>query len=171
MIELVIEVRVRSLVVMNWVASRSKAVTAERRSNAGTSRAARSLSATQPRTSAIESPPSAAACSSAARTRRAWASHRSASPEAARVAAVTMSVARSPAVTGSAHPVNGSNVIVEAIPPSPTGLNTHTGPWVRSRIGAHSSNRSVRVEVTTAAPGASSARPASQPVLQADWKL
>ena len=76
-----------------------------------------------------------------------------------------MSVARSIAVTGSVQPVSGSKLIVERMPPSPTGLNTNTGPRVFCRIGAHSSSRSVRVEVTTAAPGASRTRPASQPVL------
>ena len=37
-------------------------------------------------------------------------------------------VARSVATTGSAHPVSGSNVIVEVSPASPTALNTNTGP-------------------------------------------
>jgi hypothetical protein len=75
-----------------------------------------------------------------------------------------MSVARSTAVTGSAHPVSGSNVIVDASPPSPTALNTYTGP-VAVRSGAVRSCRSVRVDVTSAAPGASITLPPSQPVL------
>ena len=67
--------------------------------------------------------------------RRAWASHRSASP-AAREVAETMSVARSIAVTGSVQPVSGSKLIVERSPPSPTGLNTNTGPGSSAGSGA-----------------------------------
>jgi hypothetical protein len=73
-------------------------------------------------------------------------------------------VARSPAVTGSAQPVSGYKVIVDWRPARPTGLNTKTGPR-RARSGARSSCRSVRVLVTSAAPGASRTSPAISPVL------
>ena len=81
---------------------------------------------------ASTAPPSAAACRSAARTRRAWASQNSRSPDPPRpvpvVTAPSMSAARSAAVTGSAQPVSGSNVIVDGSPASPVALNTYTGP-------------------------------------------
>ena len=59
-------------------------------------------------------------------------------PRLARVVAASMSVARSVAVTGSAQPVSGSNVIVDGSPARPTALNTNTGPRAR-RSGPHSS--------------------------------
>ena len=85
-------------------------------------------------------------------------------PGAVVVGGASMSVARSAAVIGSAHPVSGSNVIVDGRPPSPTGLNTYTGPR-SARSGAVRSSRSVRVLVTSTAPGASITRPASHWVL------
>ena len=160
MIVEVIDVRVRSLVFTNCMASCSNAGSAARRSSTGTSRPASSGSATQPSTSRIRLSPSAAACNRAARTRRAWASQNSRSPDPAFAVAAIMSVARSVATTGSAHPVSGSNVIVDPRSARPTALNTNTGPR-RPRSGPHSSYRSVRVEVTRTAPGASSTRPAS----------
>ena len=135
----VMELRVRSLVLTNCSASCSNAGSAARRSSTGTSRCARSGSATHDCTSRIPLPPSAAACSSAARTRRAWASQNSRSPPwACRAVAAIMSVARSVATTGSAHPVSGSKVIVDGRPARPTALNTYTGPRL-PRSGAHSS--------------------------------
>ena len=95
---------------------------------------------TQLCTSRIDAPPRAAACSRAARTRRAWVSQNSRSPLAPPrpvllVVAPSMSAARSAAVTGSAQPVSGSNVIVDGSPARPTALNTYTGPRSR-RSGA-----------------------------------
>ena len=78
----VIEVRVRSLVPTNCSTSLTNAATRERRSRAGTSWAARSGLATHDEHVATSScRPSAAACSSAASTRRAWASQNSRSPD------------------------------------------------------------------------------------------
>ena len=134
----VIEVRVRSLVATNCIASCSNAGSAARRSSTGTSRWARSGSATQPRTSRMCLSPRAAACSRAASTRRAWASQNSRSPDPALAVAAIMSVARSVATTGSAQPVSGSNVIEDGSPARPTALKTNTGPR-RSRSGPHSS--------------------------------
>jgi hypothetical protein len=68
------------------------------------------------------------------------------------------------AVTGSIHPASGSNVIFEPRSPRPTGLNTNTGPRWR-RMPAVTSERSVRVEVASTAPGASKIPPANHPVL------
>ena len=65
-----------------------------------------------------------------------------------------MSVARSAAVTGSVQSISGSNVTVDGRSPSPTGLNTNTGPR-RARRGPVWSSRSVRVLVAITAPGAS----------------
>ena len=93
---------------------------------------------TQDLTSRIVAPPSAAACRSAARTRRAWASQNSRSPLAPPrpvlvVVAPSMSAARSAAVTGFAHPISGLNVTVDGSPASPTALNTYTGPLAARR--------------------------------------
>ena len=60
--------------------------------------------------------------------------------------------------------VSGSNVIVESIAPSPTALNTYTGPR-SARSGPQIVSRSVRVDVATAAPGKSSSIEAISPVL------
>ncbi len=73
-------------------------------------------------------------------------------------------MARSAAVTGLAQPVSGSNVTVEGRSPSPTGLNTYTGPRA-ARSGPVWSSRSVRVEVTMTAPGWSMTWQASSWVL------
>jgi len=163
-IVVVIEDWVFEFVPRNWAASSAKDLTGERCRNPVTSRFASSGLPIQRCTSDICLPPRAAACRSTARARRAWASQNSRSPEPAFDAAETMSVARSAAVFGSVQPVSGSNVTVEAIPPNPTALNTYTGP-LRARSGPHRLSRSVRVEVTTTAPGASMIRPANHPVL------
>ena len=124
--------RVRELVVTNWATSVSNAFSGERRSRPLMRWWPASGSDTQACTSRMDRPPSAAACSSAARTRRPWASQNSRSPDPPRpvpvVTAPSMSAARSAAVTGSAQPVSGSNVIVDGSPARPTALNTYTGP-------------------------------------------
>ena len=63
----------------------------------------------------------------------------------ARVVAASMSVARSAAVTGSAQPVSGSNVIVDGSPARPTALNTNTGPRCAPQRARTARSRSVRV--------------------------
>ncbi len=160
----VIEVRVRSLVPTNCSTSLTNAATPERRSSGGHVLRRGSGLATHERTWDIVLPPSAAACSSAASTRRAWASQNSRSPEPPWEVAASRSVARSTATTGSVQPVSGSNVIVEPMSPSPTALNTYTGPR-SARNGPQIVSRSVRVEVATAAPGKSSSIEAISPVL------
>ena len=105
-------------------------------------------SATQPSTSRIDRPPSAAACSSAASTRRAWASQNSRSPPTrpgARLVAASMSVARSVAVTGSAQPVSGSNVIVDGEAGEPDRVEHEHRPAPRPQRAGTARSRSVRV--------------------------
>ena len=77
----VIDVRVREFVDTNWATSISNAFSGERRSSEVIRACPASGSDTHACTSRIDSPPSAAACSSAARTRRAWASQNSRSPD------------------------------------------------------------------------------------------
>ena len=135
----VIEVRVRSLVATNWATSVSNARSGERRSSAVISACPASGSDTQ-RVHVPHRRP----------TERGGVQQRGQdaaglgvpelplprpTPPLPAVVAPSMSVARSCAVTGSAHPVSGSNVIVDGSPASPTALNTYTGPRSR-RSGA-----------------------------------
>ena len=76
-----------------------------------------------------------------------------------------MSSARAYAVAGTSQPVSGSNSTVEAIPPSPEGLKTRTGPARRPAAGPTVSSRSSRVDVAMTAPGASAMWSAISPDL------
>ena len=86
-------------------------------------------------------------------------------PRRAVTPAASMSVARSAAVTGSVQPVSGSNVIVDVEPAEADGVEHVHRAALGAQRAQSARRRSVRVDVTSTAPGASMTRPASHPVL------